>query len=75
MSDFAKGLLLGVGIMIGCGTFIATTSKETSKDRYVAVKNGGLMLDKWEGKMYIMNPKSDDGYWNLIYEIKSTENE
>tara|TARA_Y100000996_G_C22094340_1_gene467095 strand:+ start:282 stop:509 length:228 start_codon:yes stop_codon:yes gene_type:complete len=75
MSDFAKGLLLGVGIMIGCGTFIATTSKETSKDRYVAVKNGSLMLDKWEGKMYIMDPKSDDGYWKLIYEIKSTENE
>ena len=39
MSDFKKGLLLGIGIMIGCGTFIATTSKETSKDRYVAVKN------------------------------------
>tara|TARA_B100001248_G_C27047342_1_gene303648 strand:- start:226 stop:426 length:201 start_codon:yes stop_codon:yes gene_type:complete len=59
--------------MIGCGTFIATTSKETSKDRYVAVRNGGFMLDKWEGKMYMMNGDSDDGYWELLLEIKSTE--
>ena len=75
MSDFAKGLLLGVGIIIGCGTFIATTSKETSKDRYVAITDGSLMLDKWDGKLYMVDRKSEDGYWKLIYEIKSTESE
>ena len=69
MSDFKKGLLVGILIIIGCGTFIAATSKQTSKDRYMPVKDGNFLLDKWYGRMYVMNPKSDDGLWELIYSV------
>ncbi len=78
MRDFKKGLLVGISIIIGCGTFIASTSNETSKDRYVMVGSGIMMLDKWEGKLYMLNKNEDETlaqYWKLLQNIKPTEEE
>ena len=63
MTDFKKGLIVGMLIIIGCGTFIAKTSNITSYNRYVPVKNGNLMLDTWKGNMYLMD--KNDVYWKL----------
>ena len=52
MSDFKKGLLVGISIIIGCGTFISTTSKETSKVRYSNLNGTKFVLDTWSGKMF-----------------------
>ena len=52
MSDFKKGLLVGISIIIGCGTFIASTSKETSKMIYTSVNGSKFVLDTWSGKMF-----------------------
>ena len=66
MSDFKKGLIVGMLIIIGCGTFIAKTSNITSYNRYEPIGKGAMMLDTWKGNMYIMDGKSDDGYWKLL---------
>ena len=66
MSDFKKGLIVGMLIILGCGTFIAKTSNITSYNRYEPIGKGGMMLDSWKGNLYIMDTKSDDGYWKLL---------
>ena len=66
MSDFKKGLIVGMLIIIGCGTFIAKTSNITSYNRYVPIGQGAMMLDTWKGNLYMMGGKGDDGYWKLL---------
>ena len=76
MTDFKKGLIVGMLIIIGCGTFIAKTSNITSYTRYELVRNGGMMLDTWKGNLYIMDGESDDGYWKLLMSLEpKDENE
>ena len=55
---------------LGCGTFIAKTSKITSYDRYMPVSNSVMMLDKWKGNLYIVDGKSDDRYWKPLATLK-----
>ena len=66
MSEFKKGLVVGMLVILGCGTFIAKTSNITSYNRYEPIGKGGMMLDTWKGNLYIMDTKSDDGYWKLL---------
>ena len=76
MSDFKKGLIVGMLIIIGCGTFIAKTSNITSYNRYVPVKNGNLMLDTWKGNMYAIDAVSGDRHWKLFMSLEpKDENE
>ena len=70
MTDFKKGLIVGMLIIIGCGIFIAKTSNITSYNRYEPIRNGGMMLDTWKGNLYIMDGESDDGYWKLLMSIE-----
>ena len=76
MSDFKKGLIVGMLIILGCGTFIAKTSNITSYNRYVPVRNGGMMLDTWKGKLYAMDAVSGDEHWKLLMSLEpKDENE
>ena len=76
MTDFKKGLIVGMLIIIGCVTFIAKTSNITSYNRYELVRNGGMMLDTWKGNLYIMDGESDDGHWKLLMSLEpKDENE
>ena len=76
MNDFKKGLLVGMLIIIGCGTFIAKTSNITSYNRYEPVGEGAMMLDTWKGNMYLMDIETDDMYWKLNTTFKpKDENE
>ena len=65
MNDFKKGLLVGMLIIIGCGTFIAKTSNITSYNRYEPVSHGKelFMLDTWKGDIYGVNLNWRDSYY------------
>ena len=59
MSDFRKGLIVGMLIIFGCGAFVASTTKNANSQRYEL--HGGLMLDSWKGNLYVMpNNKEDE---------------
>ena len=73
MSEFKKGLIVGMLIIIGCGTFIAKTSNISSYNRYEPISKGMMMLDTWKGNLYIMDGKSDDGYWKPLATLKPKE--
>ncbi len=76
MSDFYKGIIVLILVTIGCLTYIVIPPKETSKDRYVMVGSGVMMLDKWEGKLYRLNKNEDETlaqYWKLLHSIKPTD--
>ena len=76
MSDFKKGLIVGMLIILGCGIFIAKTSNITYYNRYVPVGQGAMMLDTWKGNMYLMDIETDDMYWKLNTTFKpKDENE
>ena len=45
MSDFRKGLIVGMLIIFGCGAFVASTTKKTYSQRYEL--HGGLLFDIW----------------------------
>jgi len=60
MSEFQKGLVIGMLIIIGCGTFIASSSND-DVGRYV--RSGIYLLDTKTGDYYVAS--SDDDYWNL----------
>ena len=52
MNDFKKGLLVGMLIIIGCGTFIASSSND-DVGRYIAVGKDELsLLDTKTGTSY-----------------------
>ena len=60
MNDFKKGLLVGMLIIIGCGTFMANKPNEgLSKNRFVLHKaniddrgTNLFMIDSWTGKLF-----------------------
>ena len=60
MNDFKKGLLVGMLIIIGCGTFMANKPNENlSKNRFVLHKaniddreTNFFMIDSWTGKLF-----------------------
>ena len=60
MNDFKKGLLVGMLIIIGCGTFMANKHNENlSKNRFVLHKaniddrgTDFFMIDSWTGKLF-----------------------
>ena len=67
MNDFKKGLLVGMFIIIVCGTFIASSSKE-DVGRYIIYKNDVIpnffLLDTKSGDLYV---QSDDlKSWNEV---------
>ena len=80
MSDFRKGLIVGMLIIFGCGAFVASTTKNANSQRYEL--HGGLMLDSWKGNLYVMpNNKEDEKkpmdqrkkqsslFWKLMLEL------
>tara|TARA_B100001989_G_scaffold237855_1_gene200793 strand:+ start:304 stop:561 length:258 start_codon:yes stop_codon:yes gene_type:complete len=79
MNDFKKGLLVGMLIIIGCGTFIAKTSNITSYNRYEPVGEGAMMLDTWKGNMYVVDKVdvvTGDRHWKLLASLEpKDENE
>ena len=77
MSDFRKGLIVGILIIFGCGAFVASTTNNANSQRYEL--HGGLMLDSWKGNLYVMpNNKEDEKKpmdqrkkqnWKLMLEV------
>ena len=77
MSDFRKGLIVGMLIIFGCGAFVASTTNNSNSQRYEL--HGGLMLDSWKGNLYVMpNNKEDEKKpmdqrkkqnWKLMLEV------
>ena len=66
MSEFQKGLIVGMLIIIGCGTFIASSSND-DVGRYVIHKTFGL-LDTKTGAYYYSNFSDED--WHLQKSVK-----
>ena len=59
MTDFKKGLIVGMVIIFGFGAFVASTTNNANSQRYEL--HGGLMLDCWKGNLYVMpNNKEDE---------------
>ena len=77
MTDFKKGLIVGMLIIIGCGTFIAKTSNITSYNRYEPVSHGMLlfMLDTWKGNLYGRSMVAGE-HWTFLTSLEpKDENE
>lgn len=78
MSEFKKGLVVGMLVILGCGTFIAKTSNITSYNRYEPVSHGKLlfMLDTWKGDLYGRSMVSGSEHWTFLTSLKpKDENE
>ena len=69
MNDFKKGLLVGMLIIIGCGTFIASNSND-DVGRYVVHRGEPTvtMLDTKTGDFFIFD--IDKKYWTKKHSIK-----
>ena len=67
MSEFQKGLVIGMLIIIGCGTFIASSSND-DVGRYVKDGTFGL-LDTKTGDLY--HNDIIEKNWLLIKSIKN----
>ena len=52
MSDFRKGLIVGMLTIFGCGSFVASITNNANFQRYEL--HGDLMLDSWRGNLYVM---------------------
>tara|TARA_S200000501_G_scaffold353286_1_gene372959 strand:+ start:369 stop:593 length:225 start_codon:yes stop_codon:yes gene_type:complete len=72
MNDFKKGLLVGMFIIIGCGTFIASNSND-DVGRYVLYKSQvtASMLDTKTGDFFLYD--NDKKYWTKKHSIKPNE--
>ncbi len=70
MSDFRKGLIVGMLIIIGCGVFVANTS-DNDVNRYTYHNEGGysLMLDTKSGTLYVHGDKNDRKEWRILKEL------
>ena len=65
MKSFQKGMLLGIMMVVACGTFVA--SKSSKKDTYTAVvaQDGDVVFNVYE--------KSIEGeHKDVFYKIKSS---
>ena len=70
MKSFQKGLLLGIGMVVACGTFVASTSVD--KDTYTISKlTDDYQRDQIEFTTYekVMNGENS----NFEYKVKSVE--
>ena len=66
MKSFQKGLLLGIGMVVACGTFVASTSSE--KDTYTIVE------EKERKVSFLTYEKAKDGeHKNMTYNLISKE--
>jgi hypothetical protein len=66
MKSFQKGLLLGIVMVVACGTFVASTSSE--KDTYTIVKTKGDKV------VFMYYEKDKEGeYKNIKYRLKSSQ--
>ena len=63
MNDFKKGLLVGMLIIIGCGTFIASSSND-DVGRFTTYFRNGYLLDTKTGNLYEMG---NGNKWILKY--------
>ena len=59
MSDFRKGLIVGMLIIFGCGAFVASTTNNANSQRYELHRRSNVR--QLEGNLYVMpNNKEDE---------------
>ena len=76
MNDFRKGLVVGMLIIIGCGTFIASNSNgdvgRYRMERIEMLKEGIFLLDTKTGETYLVNPNKSKDKWVKWKSIEKT---
>ena len=70
MSDFRKGLIVEMLIIIGCGVFVANTS-DNDVNRYTLYNDGSyiMMLDTKSGSLYVQGIDDKGKQWRKLKEL------
>ena len=70
MSEFKKGLIIGMLIIIGCGVFVANTSdNDINRYTYHNVEGYSLMLDTKSGSLYVQGIDDKGKQWRKLKEL------